>query len=385
MIIVELAFWLLVLLVVYVYAGYPLLLVLLRALRHSRPVTQSSRTPPLTLIVSAFNEEEVIQSKLENSLALDYPADKLEILVVSDASDDATDEIVQRCTATPVRLLRMPERAGKTVGLNAAVAAASGDIVVFSDANAMYRADALRALVRNFGAPEVGAVVGESRYSDSVNDAGKSESAYWRYETAIKRLETQLGSVVGGDGAIYAIRKECYRPMSPDALSDFVNPLQIVEQGRRCVYEPDAVSVEEAAGTFDREFRRKVRIVNRAWRATMSMKKLLNPARYGLFAWFLISHKLLRWLVPAFLGAIFALNMALLREHTVYVAALVAQVLFYGLGLTGTLMHRHYELGVVLYIPFYFCLVNVASLRGIFEAYLGKSYTTWSTVRADGG
>ena len=171
--------------------------------------------------------------------------------------------------------------------------------------------------------------------------------------------------------------------MSADALSDFINPLQIVEQGKRCIYEPDALSVEEAAGSFDKEFRRKVRIVNRAWRATMSMKRLMNPFRYGFFALEFISHKFLRWLVPVFLIAIFACNVVLLGEHWVYLTGLAAQVLFYGLALIGKVFRRRRELPLALYIPYYFCLVNFASLRGILEAYQGKTYTTWSTARVD--
>ena len=378
----EVIFWSLVLLVAYVYAGYPLLLKGLAAVR-ARPVAKGATTPAVTLIISAFNERDVIAQKIDNSLALDYPPEHLDILVVSDASDDGTDEIVEGYAEQGVRLLRMPERGGKTVGLNAAAEAAASDVLVFSDANAMYRPDAIRALVANFADPEVGAVVGESTYSDSANDAEKSESAYWKYETAIKRLETRIGSVVGGDGAIYAIRKEYYRPMVADALSDFVNPLQIVAQGKRCVYEPAAVSIEEAAGSYDKEFRRKVRIVNRAWRATMSMKALLNPIRFGQFAWMLISHKLLRWLVPVFLAGILMLNIALSGRHAVFAVTMAAQVLFYGLAALGALLRKRYGLTMALYVPYYFSLVSVASLLGIFEAYQGKTYTTWSTARAD--
>ena len=205
----------------------------------------------------------------------------------------------------------MPERGGKTLGLNAAVAAATGEIVVFSDANAMYGRDVIRKLVRNFADPAVGAVVGESTYVDPEVESERSEGLYWRYETAIKRLESEVGSVVGGDGAIYAVRRALYEPMRADALSDFVNPLQVVRGGHRCVYEPAARSYERAADDFGKEFRRKVRIVNRAWRALWRLRGLLNPLRHGLFAWQLLSHKLLRWLVPVQLAALLAVNVAI--------------------------------------------------------------------------
>ncbi len=382
MLTLEVIFWVLAGLLVYIYAGYPLILWLSARLR-GRPVLRSDDEPSVTLIISAFNESDVIADKIENSLEIDYPREKLEILVVSDASDDGTDDIIASYGKKGVRLLRMADRGGKTLGLNAAAGAATGEILVFSDANAMYRPSAVRALVSNFGDSGVGAAVGESTYDDSTNVAERSESAYWRYETTIKRLESQLASVVGGDGAIYAIRKRYYREMAADALSDFVNPLQIVEQGARCVYEPEAVSVEQAAGSFEKEFRRKVRIVNRAWRATMRMKRLLNPVRFGVFSWMLISHKLLRWLVPAFLVLLLILNAVLLSRHAVYQVTILLQLALYCAAALGALLRRRRELPLALYIPYYFCLVNVASAKGIIEAYQGRKYTTWSTSRAD--
>ena len=171
--------------------------------------------------------------------------------------------------------------------------------------------------------------------------------------------------------------------MSADALSDFVNPLQVVSQGYRCIYEPEALSVEEAAGSFDKEFRRKVRIVNRAWRATMTMKAMLNPLKHGLFSIQLISHKLLRWLVPLLLLSLLAVNAALASSGRIYLVAMILQLTFYALALVGFLLAGHRRLPVVLSMPYYFCLVNLASLVGIAEVYLGKSYATWSTPRTN--
>ena len=336
----------------------------------------------MTLVVSAYNEAGVIGEKMANSLALDYPAGKLEVLVVSDASDDGTDDIVRSIADPRVQLLRMEARGGKTLGLNAAVLAARGEIVVFSDANAMYRPDAIRRMVSNFADPAVGAVIGESTYSDATGGADQDESLYWRYEVAIKRLESAIGSVVGGDGAIYAIRRSLYVPMRADALSDFVNPLQIARSGYRCVYEPRAISVEKAAGDFDREFRRKVRIVNRAWRAMMSLKDLLNPFRHGFFTLEIVSHKVLRWLVPLFLLICLLANLALLREGGLYVFLLAGQVLFYALAAVGHARRLRGDLPRALALPYYFVMVNLASARGILEAYWGRTYTTWTPPRA---
>jgi len=379
---IEIVFWSAATLIVYVYAGYPLLLGLVRALGGARRVAVGEHRPPLTLIVSAYNEAEIIGEKIANSLSLDYPADRLEVLVVSDCSSDATDAIVAGVSDPRVRLMRMAERGGKTLGLNAAAREARGEILVFSDANAIYLRDALVNLTRNFADAQVGAVIGESTYSAAEGGADEEESLYWKYEIAIKRLESAIGSVVGGDGAIYAIRKALYRPMRADALSDFVNPLQIVRGGHRCVYEPAARSVEKAAGDFDREFRRKVRIVNRAWRAMMSMKDLLNPLRHGLFAVEIISHKLLRWLVPLFMAVALGANFALAGSGWFYAATLSVQLAVYLLVAVAYPLRQKVQLPRLLAVPFYFVMVNIASARGIVEAYLGKTYTTWTTARA---
>ncbi len=380
---IEILFWTLAVLVVYVYAGYPLFLALIGSLGGVRPVRRDEgHTPAVTLIISAYNEAGVIGEKLANSLALDYPAGKLEILVVSDASSDGTDAVVQGIGDPRVHLVRMPERGGKTVGLNAAVQRASGELVVFSDANAMYDADALRKLARNFADPAVGAVVGESTYSAPEAESQRSEGLYWRYEVAIKRLESGIGSVVGGDGAIYAIRRRLYVPMTPDALSDFVNPLQIVGQGHRCIYDGDSRSIERAAESFEKEFRRKVRIVNRAWRAMLKMRNLLNPLRFGLMSWELLSHKVLRWLMPFFLLGVLAANVALVTSARLYALTLGLQVAFYLLALLGWVWRRRRKLPAIVSVPFYFCLVNVAAALGICEALAGRTYTVWATARA---
>jgi cellulose synthase/poly-beta-1,6-N-acetylglucosamine synthase-like glycosyltransferase len=376
-------FWSLVGLILFVYAGYPLLLGLIRRLGGARPVKLADTTPSVTLVISAYNEAAVIAEKLENCLALDYPADRLQIIVVSDCSSDETDRIVGTFAARGVELLRMTDRGGKTLGLNAAVPRARGEVVLFSDANAMYGRDVVRKLVRNFADPDVGAAVGESTYVDPRVASEHTEGLYWRYETAIKRAESAIGSVVGGDGAIYAIRKSLYVPMRADALSDFVNPLQIVKAGRRCIYEPEARSYEKAADSFEKEFRRKVRIVNRAWRALFNMKALLNPFRYGFFAFELVAHKLLRWLVPVFLAALLAVNLAILDRGWIYQLALAAQAALYVLALMGYFLRRRPGLPSLLSVPYFFCMANFASALGVLDAFRGKTYTTWNTVRTE--
>lgn len=377
-----LAFWIFLALVVYVYVGYPLLLALIRILVRRHPVRTGDEEPHVTLVVSAFNEAPVIAEKIENCLRLDYPQELRQVIVISDASDDGTDGIVTSYASRGVELLRMASRGGKTLGLNAALQRARGEIVVFSDANAMYDRDAIRKLVRNFADPRVGAAIGESVYVPAQVESERSEGLYWRYETLIKRLESALGSVVGGDGAIYAIRRALYSPMQAEALSDFVNPLLIRQAGYRCIYEPEARSREHAADNFDKEFRRKVRIVNRAWRALFDHVELLNPLRFGFFSFQLFSHKLLRWLVPALLAALFSSNLVIVGAHPIYQLALAGQGAFYLLAIAGHVVRHRASLPALLAIPYYFCLVNAASAIGILDAFRGRTYTTWTTARA---
>ena len=361
----------------YVLVGYPILLRMIVRLRGARPVRRQEITPSVSFVISAFNEAAVIRGKIENTLELDYPAAVLEIVVISDRSDDDTDRIVLEYAARGVRLARQPERRGKTAGLNRTVPELKGDVVVFSDANAMYETDALRKLVRNFADPEVGCVTGEARYlKNGQTAADEGERAYWGYEIQMKRLETQLGSMVGGDGAIYAIRRSLWQTLPEDAINDFLNPLQIVAAGWRGVYEPDAVCYEETAGGIRTEYKRRVRIVSRSWRAVFQVKAVLNPFSVGLFAWSVCSHKVLRWLSGIFVAGVSVAFVdvyvrALLQWPVVVTAitaaAMVAAAMPAGrrlLGLTG-----------------YFAVVNYASLVGICKGSLGRVSGVWSTPR----
>ncbi|MCA9734223.1 MAG: glycosyltransferase family 2 protein [Deferribacteres bacterium] len=374
--------WFSIATIIYVYAGYPVLLLLMQKLGRSKPVQKREVEPTVALVISAYNEEDVIAGKLDNSLALDYPQDKLQIVVISDCSEDRTDEIVTSYEAENVRLFRLQDRGGKTVGLNQVVPQLDAEIVIFSDANAMYDKGVVRKVVQNFADAGVGVVTGESRYAiDEGDSSTENENLYWRYELALKKMESGLGSLVGGDGAIYSIRRSLYRPMKASDLSDFVNPLQIVSMGYRNIYEAEAFSYEKGGESFDKEFRRKVRIVNRAWRGMMTMRRLLNPFRFGFFAVQAWSHKLLRWLVPVFMILAFASNVLLLGTSSFYNGLLVLQTAFYLLAIVGRMQQGRDNTPALFYIPYYFSLVNFASLKGIIENYTGHTYTVWNTVR----
>ena len=364
----------------YTYVGYALVLWLLVQLRGARRVRHGTQRPRVTLVISAFNEAAVIRQKLENALALSYPAGRLEILVISDASDDGTDEAVLTYASRGVRLARQPARRGKTAGLNRVIPTLQSEIVVFSDANAMYAPDAIEKLVRNFGDPAVGCVTGEARYlegGDSAADAG--ERAYWNYEIQLKRLETAVGSMVGGDGAIYGIRRALWQQLPDDAINDFLNPLQIVAAGWRAVYEPQAVCYEETAGGMSREYRRRVRIVSRSWRAVFQAPGVLNPFKVGLFTFSLLSHKVLRWFSGIFvvgaLAAALGLVVNVIRPSTAELVSvlLVTAVLY----LLLPPVRRLAQLGV------YFVAITGASVIGLLKGSVGRVSATWTTPRAD--
>lgn len=369
--------------VVSVYLLYPASLALLSRFRRRRPIPPEGPLPRVTLIVSAFNERGVIRQKLENALALSYPRERLEILVISDGSDDGTDDIVREFEARGVRLCRQEPRAGKTLGLTRFVPQARGEVLLFSDANSVYDALAVRKLVRHFADPGVGYVVGHQRYLDAAGSAvSRAEQLYWAYEVFLKKCESRLGSVVGGDGAIYAIRAELFSPLEADDINDFVNPLQIVARGYRGVFDEEAFCHEHTASSFQGEFRRKTRIVNRSLRGLLRVPAVLNPLRVGWFAYQITFHKLLRWFVPYFLISLFLGTAALAGrgEGSMYAALLGAQLVFYGAaaGRAWTPWGR----SKVFYIPYYFCLVNLAAFRGTLSVLGGHRYVTWTPDRA---
>src|SRR5712692_58755 len=378
----EILFWLSAGLLLYVYVGYPVVLGLLTRLVGREMERLEASEPTVTLLISAYNESSVIEEKIKNSLALEYPKDLLEVMVVSDCSDDGTDEVVQRYARSGVRLVRQHERRGKSAGLNLAVRQAMGQILVFSDANAIYRSDAVRHLVKHFGDPEIGYVVGNARYIDSASatQAAEAEGLYWKMETWLKKKESAIYSVVGGDGAIYAIRRELYTPLLPTDINDFLNPLQIIQRGYRGIFEPSAVSYEEAAGSFRKEFRRRVRIISRSFTAVRRAAGVLNPLKHTRHWFLLMSHKVLRWLAPFFMIAMLATAL-LLWKSPLFRLAILLQLAFYVMAISGWVLQHRQKNFTVFSIPFYFCLVNVASLMGCFKCIRGDLSGVWTPPR----
>nr|WP_224828838.1 glycosyltransferase family 2 protein [Saliphagus infecundisoli] len=365
------------------YVLYPLALYgFVAAGRGSNP-DRTGDLPTVSLVVAAYNEEEVIAEKIENSLELDYPEDRLEIVVFSDASTDRTDEIVRSYEDSGVSLLRIEGRVGKTECQNRAVTATDGEVIVFSDANSMYEPDAIRHLVAGFG-EGVGCVAGELQYRDESEVEG--ESMYWRYESWIKGLESAFHSTVTGNGSIYAVRRSAYVPLPAEAISDFAEPLAIVGEGGRIAYEPDAVAWEDTGTSVGEELGRRSRIVTRSWHTVASYAHLLNPLSYPTFAFQLWSHKVLRWLTPVFLGAILVstLGLVAVSPSPLSVAVLGAQLVCYGLAAAGAALDRAgRETPTVVHVPYYFLVANYGMARGLANFLHGRNIVTWETVSRD--
>lgn len=371
-------FWVSVVAVITPYLIYPCLLFVLSRVRSRR--TPGSAQPSVSLVISAYNEASVIGEKLENACSLNYPAELLETIVISDASDDGTDEIVLGFEDRGVRLLRQSVRDGKSAALTQFVPDCQGEILVFSDANSVYDADAIKKLVRHFDDPQVGYVVGHQRYEDGADDASKSETAYWDFEIKLKTWESRLSSVVGGDGAIMAIRKDLFTPLRKDDINDFLIPLRIVVAGYRGRFDAEAFCYEEAAPNFSGEFRRKVRIVNRSFRAVSRVGGALNPFQVGIFAWQLFSHKVIRWCAPIFLVLCLVFNLMLVSSGSVFFTAILAiQICFYLVALARFIP------GIgsfkIVYLCYYFCLSNVAAALAIINLGLGRKFSTWTPQR----
>lgn len=378
-------FWLASFLVIYPYLVYPVLLRLLARRAEGQQPADDREPPFVTLIVSAYNEEAVIGAKLENATALAYPAERLEILVVSDASSDQTDEIVRQAAAkdSRIRLLRQNERRGKSAGLNNAVEMAKGEVVVFSDANAMYDSNALRELTRYFADPRVGYVVGAALYYDpNGSRAAESEGLYWKLEMALKQLESDYDSVVGGDGAIYAARRQLFRPLQDDDISDFVNPIQIVAAGYRGRFNRRAFCYEGAGESFSKEFGRKRRIVNRSWRAVRRYGRLLSLRRQPRFVFMLVSHKVIRWFALPLVAVAWAANALLLGTGALYVvtgSAITGSFLLAGWG--AVLDRRGRPQPRLVATAYYFYLVNLAAVLGMWDEFRGVRHATWDHIR----
>lgn len=367
-------------LLLYVYVGYPVLLAALSTLfRRKRP--DIGYTPKASVLIAAYNEEAAIARKIQQTLALEYPADKLEIVIVSDGSTDRTEEIVAAVADPRVRLIQMPQRGGKTKAQNAGVQHCTGEVIVFSDATATYHPKALLYLGAHYEDPKVGAVSGRYKYFDPEDSSptGLGSSAFWNYENMIKLFQSRINTLTGCSGCIYSVRASNYVPLWPDACSDLVEPLCIVRNGYRVAFEDRALAFEETTKNASQEFRMRVRVATRGMRGLLSVPELLHPWRNAWTAFQLLSHKILRWMVPVLLILIFAGCAANITREP-FRLAFALQILFYLFVLASLVvpLHRRWK---ILGLPLFFCTLNAAALLSMLQVFRGRKFTVWETVR----
>ncbi len=384
-------FWAAVALAVYTYVGFPLL-VLLRARLRPRPHQIADITPSVSVVIAAHDEAASIGPRVDNLLALDYPADRLEIVIASDGSTDATVEEARRRADPRVRVLDLP-RTGKATALNTAVGASTGEIVVFSDANTAYAPEAIRRLVRSFADPAVGGVAGNQVYlptsaaggrSDpaGATAAGVGERSYWDFDRLVKDAESLGGSVISATGAIYALRRELFQPVPDGVTDDFATSTRVIAAGRRLVFEPEAVALEPVAGSSRREYGRKVRIMTRGLRGVAMSRDLLDPRRHGFYALQLLTHKVLRRLMAIPLLVIALTSVLLWNDGPIYRLAALGQAVVYGLGTIGlALRDRRAGRRPWFAIPAFFLLVNIASLHALWNLITGRRIDRWQPAR----
>ena len=367
--VLEVVFWLASALIVYTHLGYPVVLWLLNRLRHrpsGREAPQAA-LPSVSLIIPAYDEEGVIAHKVADALALDYPRELLEVIVASDGSADRTAEEARRAGADLVLEL---EPGGKVAAQNAAARRARGEILAFSDANAFWGPDAMRRLVARFADPAVGYVCGQVRFTNEAGD--NLEGAYWRYEMAVRELESELAGVTGGNGAIYAVRRDAYIELGPSGSHDLSFPFALAKRGMRAVYEPGARAEEKMVPTLEGEFARKRRMMVGLWDIVVG-EGMLAPRGYApLYALEVASHRLLRYLTPALHAVLLGANLALLGEGWVYTAALIAQGALLGAAMAGRLFGA---------LPFrvarYYVMTTASIAAGLWDRLRGGPPGRW--------
>lgn len=377
----EILFWISLFIVFYTYIGYGILLYILVRIKEcfcksvTWPMPADDELPKLTLLIAAYNEEDVVDDKMRNCLELDYPAEKLDILWVTDGSNDLTYERLACWSQATV--LHKPLRLGKTAALNRGIYFVETPIVVFTDANTHLNKEALRKIVHAFADPKVGCVAGEKRIAVQSKDnaASGGEGLYWKYESTLKALDARLYSAVGAAGELFAIRRDLFEEMKPDTLlDDFVLSLRIVMQGYTIAYCADAYAVESGSANMREEEKRKVRIAAGGLQSIWRLRRLLNPFRYGTFCFQYISHRVLRWsLTPILLFLLLPLNTILVfttNTPLLYAVIWLLQVLFYLMGGWGYYLSTKHIKNKILFIPYYFLFMNINVIRGF--SYLCK-------------
>lgn len=380
----EIIFWGCLFLVFYSYAGYGiLLLALVRMKRIFKPAPDrggDAYYPEVSFVVPSYNEAEIIEAKVRNCLELDYPKDKIKIIFITDGSTDKTPELIMN-KFPQVKVLHEAKRKGKSAAENRAMKFVNTPIVIFSDANTVLPKHAVKELVKHYADPSVGAVSGEKRIMEKNKDtaSGAGEGFYWKYESALKRMDSELLTIVGAAGELFSFRKELFSELEEDTiLDDFVLSLRIAGKGYKVVYEPNAYAMETASESVKEELKRKVRICAGGWQAMVRLKSLLNPFANFTLTFQYISHRVLRWsITPLFLLLLFPMNILLFTNGWVYQAMLYGQAAFYILAMLGWYLENQRIRVKVLFVPYYFFIMNYAVFLGFFRFIRNKQAAAW--------
>jgi cellulose synthase/poly-beta-1,6-N-acetylglucosamine synthase-like glycosyltransferase len=383
----KIALWLSLFIVVYTFVGYGFLLYFIIKIKRAvkgkpKPVEADlDNLPTCTLVVAAYNEEDFIRQKIADTLKLKYPEGKLKLLFITDGSTDKTPEILAEYPQ--IELMHQPGRAGKIAAIHRAMENVHTDVTVFTDANTFLNADSLINLCKYYADPTVGAIAGEKRVhiDENADASAAGEGFYWKYESTLKKWDSELYSVVGAAGELFSVRTSLYQPVSADTLlDDFMISMLIAQQGYRIVYEPAAYATELSSANITEELKRKVRIAAGGIQSVIWLKNLLLPFKYPMLSFQYISHRVLRWTVTPFLLILaFILNIfiALQPDETFYRLLLVAQVLFYGMAILGWMMESRKIRVKILFIPYYFCVMNYAIFAGIIRYFRKTQNAAW--------
>ena len=394
--ILECFFWIFLIIIIYTYIGYPFLLWILTGLKNKfsdhQESTSSDYEPEVCLFVTAYNESNFVSQKVNNSLQLDYPKEKIQFLWITDGSDDGTPDLLKEYSQNEV--YHLPERRGKMHAMNRGMKYVKTPVVIFSDTNSLLNKNAIRAIVRWFNDAQTGCVAGEKRILESKAEVASAagEGLYWKYESWVKKLDAQLNSAVGAVGELFAIRRELFEEVEADTiLDDFVISLRIAQKGYKIRYAPDAYAEEMASVNVKEELKRKIRIAAGGIQSLIRLRHLLNPIKYGILAWQFFSHKVLRWtLAPVALFLLAAVNGIIFYQElkndvfSFYSWFFLLQMFCYFMALLGMLFENIHLRVKLFFAPYYFVAINIAAILGIFRYFSGKQSVKWEKSKRAG-
>ena len=384
----EITFWVLLLIIFYTYLGYGVILYLMLSIKRlfkkkKSVILKDDELPEVTLLVAAYNEQDYVKAKVENTLQLNYPKEKLKQIWITDGSNDNTPELLK--AYSQLEVLHRPERAGKIAAMNRGIKFVKTPIVIFSDANTLLGKESIMKIAEMFSDPKVGCVSGEKRIFNSEEETASAagEGIYWKYESTLKRWDAELYSAVGAAGELFAIRTKLYNEVEPDTLlDDFIISLRVAMKGFKIDYDPDAYAIETASANVKEELKRKIRIAAGGIQSVVRLYPLLNIFKYGILSFQYVSHRVLRWTItPLCLLAVLIINAVLAFSSTTYLVLFFMQILFYIFALTGWMLENKKLKIKIFFIPYYFFIMNYAVFMG-FGRYIKKSQSVnWERAK----